>query len=279
MQVTCTCPTGELIIANNVVEIASDEYSGCSLITSLSFEINSQVTTIGSSAFYGCSGLTSINLPRTLRSIGNEAFKQSCSPSSGCTVTFDGGNEGENYDTMELGDDVFKEAKIKGTFTLPSHVSIIGDSLFESAGLSSVGFAFRFENIYSQLTYMKDDTFKNTKMSEPNLFILPQISTHSGAFENIEYNSQSVNVYGFDDNVDGDKRINVIVDSSVTGNPYYNPQLLFNPVWESDVSKLAYEIPPHVVVLPRYMFSSSTTLSYIYPQGYYKNDGMFCLVV
>ena len=59
-------------IGNNVTNIGSYAFEGCSGITSIT--IPNSVTSIGSHAFAGCSGITSITIPNSVTSIDSYAF-------------------------------------------------------------------------------------------------------------------------------------------------------------------------------------------------------------
>ena len=62
----------ELVIPNNVTEIKSNVFYGCSNLTSVF--IPNSVTSIGDDAFGRCSNLTSVVIPNSVTSIGEEAF-------------------------------------------------------------------------------------------------------------------------------------------------------------------------------------------------------------
>ena len=61
-----------VIIPNNITNIGSLIFYGCSSLSSIS--IPNSVTSIDGLAFYGCSSLTSINIPNSVTSIGGSAF-------------------------------------------------------------------------------------------------------------------------------------------------------------------------------------------------------------
>ena len=72
--------TGQIIMPNGIVGIATDALKGCLGVNSI--KIPSSVRYIGSYAFSGCSGITSLTIPNSVTSIGNSAF-------SGCSgITF-----------------------------------------------------------------------------------------------------------------------------------------------------------------------------------------------
>ena len=127
-----------------VVAIGDNAFNGNTVITSLSFEGGSSVTSIGVSAFYACTNLTNVIFPANLESIDTSAF-QSCIHLTSITfpesplilklfafgycseldsVRFAGGYpDGANYDTwafrfsgVQWGNDSFPDKGIP-TFT------------------------------------------------------------------------------------------------------------------------------------------------------------------
>ena len=64
---------GNLFIAASVVRVDDNTFSGCSALTSVTFEEGSTLETIASGAFYN-TGLTAISFPASLNSIAYSAF-------------------------------------------------------------------------------------------------------------------------------------------------------------------------------------------------------------
>ncbi len=62
----------KLIIPDDVTNISSYAFSGCSDLTSVT--IPNSVCSIGEGAFKGCNGLTSVTIPNSVTSIGSYAF-------------------------------------------------------------------------------------------------------------------------------------------------------------------------------------------------------------
>ena len=74
-----------IIIPNSITSIGSYAFNNALDLTSLTFEVNSQLTTIGDSAFYGTK-LTTVSFPSSVTSIGDVAFENTTNLT---TVTFD----------------------------------------------------------------------------------------------------------------------------------------------------------------------------------------------
>ena len=69
--------------SEDLTEISSDAFAGCTNITSIT--IPSGVETIGEGAFEGCTNLTEINLPDSVTTIAESAF-EGCSNLSEITI-------------------------------------------------------------------------------------------------------------------------------------------------------------------------------------------------
>ena len=64
-----------LTIRNSVTEIGAHAFEGCSSMTNLAFQSNSNLATIGDYAFNGCSALNkALNLPNSVTTVGEYAF-------------------------------------------------------------------------------------------------------------------------------------------------------------------------------------------------------------
>ena len=98
----CTSLTS-ITIPDSVTSIGYLAFKGCTLLETVTFGENSQLTSIGDHAFDGCSSLTSITIPDSVTSIDRNAFY-------GCSML--------------------------ASITIPSSVTSIGDSAFH--GCSSL---------------------------------------------------------------------------------------------------------------------------------------------
>ena len=79
----CTALT-EVVFEENsqLTSIGRDAFYGCTSLTTVTFAEGSQLTRIGSYAFYGCTSLTSIEIPDSVTSIGGYAFRDCTSLAS-----------------------------------------------------------------------------------------------------------------------------------------------------------------------------------------------------
>ena len=68
--------TGDFVIPNSVISIASYSFCYCTKLTSIA--IPNSVTKIGECAFIYCEGLTSIVIPNSVTSIGDGIGRASC---------------------------------------------------------------------------------------------------------------------------------------------------------------------------------------------------------
>ena len=72
----------ELVVDNNVKEIAWNAFSGCTALETVTIKEGSKLTAIGQQAFLGCTSLVNINLPDSITHMGDDVF-------NGCTALTD----------------------------------------------------------------------------------------------------------------------------------------------------------------------------------------------
>ena len=127
----------ERVSIGNEVKILPNSFVNGSKITSIN--IPNSVTSIGNSAFRYCSGLTSINIPNSVSSIGSSAF-QGCS--SMAVITVESGNS--TFDSRNNCNAIIETSSntlivgCKNTI-IPNSVTSIGNNAFYyCSGLTSV---------------------------------------------------------------------------------------------------------------------------------------------
>lgn len=68
------CGLTSIAIPNTITSIGMSAFMECRNLSTVTFDVNSQLTNINNYAFYNCSGLTSITIPSSVTSIGSSAF-------------------------------------------------------------------------------------------------------------------------------------------------------------------------------------------------------------
>ena len=115
------------IIPNNVTNIGSSAFCGCSNLTSIT--IPESVTSIGDHAFWDCSDLTSVTIPNSVTIIGEMAFSI-CSSLTSVII----GNS-----VTSIGSQAFDRCISLTSVTIPSSVTNIGSNPFiVCIGLTSI---------------------------------------------------------------------------------------------------------------------------------------------
>ncbi len=139
--------SGEVIIPSTVRNFGSSWiFAECKNITKVIF--NNQLTDINEAAFYQCTALESVVLPSNLEHIHSghgEGDYQNTGVFSGCTsltsVTFP-----ENT-LWQIGNYTFFGCTALQSVTIPESVRDIGDSAFESTGLTSIELPGHYEEL------------------------------------------------------------------------------------------------------------------------------------
>ena len=116
-----------------VISIEDKVFDGCSNLSSVTFDKESNLKTIGESAFNDCYHLSEINIPKSVTSIGNGAFSECIGLSS---VTFE-----QESKLSTIGSFAFCQCQSLSNIVIPKSVTFIGNSaFFECSALSSVTF-------------------------------------------------------------------------------------------------------------------------------------------
>lgn len=154
----------KVIICNGIEKISG--FKGCNSITDI--EIPNSVKTVGNSAFKDCSSLTSIEIPSSVTTIGDSAFKD-CSeltsieiPNSVTTIESSVFYNCESLTDIEIpssvttiGSLVFYNCKSLTSIEIPNGVTTIGSSAFYNCG-SLTGI-----EIPNGVTTIADSAFKD----------------------------------------------------------------------------------------------------------------------
>ena len=126
----CTGLT-EVTIRDGVTAIGGSAFAGCSGLTGVT--IPSHVTDIGDAAFSDCSGLTEMVIPHSVKAIGVGVFKK-CNRLTKITVDPGNANYMSQNDLLLTRDGRTLVQGVNGAVTIPSGVTVIGESAFEDYG-------------------------------------------------------------------------------------------------------------------------------------------------
>ena len=117
-----------LTVPQSLKRIGEEAFHGCINLKTVSFEADSGLTEIGLCAFMACSSLEEIDIPASVKLLGNSAFDDSGLKK----VNF---AEGSELETIEPA--VFTNTAITD-ITLPASVTNIGSWAFDCSGLKTV---------------------------------------------------------------------------------------------------------------------------------------------
>ncbi len=111
----------KLHIPNSVTILSSQAFAQMTSLTSISFDIDSSLTTIPKSCFNGCTSLSNISLPDSIRNIGGTAFSKTN------LSNLDLSNLTTSADLPLVIDNLaFSGISTNVTITLPKHISLSG---------------------------------------------------------------------------------------------------------------------------------------------------------
>ena len=128
--------------------------TGQNTVTSVTFAVESQLTTINQEAFFNCVSLTSINIPDSVTSIGGSAFRN-CTSLTSITIP---------DSVTSIGGGVFSSCSSLTSINIPASVTSIGSSAFSNCtNLTSI-------NIPASVTSIGGSAFSNcTNLTSINI--------------------------------------------------------------------------------------------------------------
>ncbi len=130
-------------IPAGVTSIGEDAFFGCTSLTNVTFEENSQLISIGQRAFFGCSGMTDIEIPDSVTSIGENAFTD-CTSLTSITIP---------DSVTSIGKSAFADCTSLTSITIPDSVTSIDErAFFGCTSLTSI-------TIPDSVTFIGSDTF------------------------------------------------------------------------------------------------------------------------
>jgi hypothetical protein len=121
-SITTVVASDDTVKGYDVTTISGGGYSSWSNVsgTTKAVSIGNNVTEIGSRAFYGCSNLTSITIPDSVTEIGSDAFRY-CSSLESVTIP---------DSVTEIGSNAFYHCESIESITIPDGVTEIGAATF-----------------------------------------------------------------------------------------------------------------------------------------------------
>jgi hypothetical protein len=117
-------------IGNTVVSLGDYAFEACALLSSLTFEPISTLTSIGNYAFLNCFALSSVAIPNSVTIIGDGAFANNSQLTS---VTFDPISALTDINYI-----AFSNTPLLTSITIPNSVTSIGSQAFITSGLTTV---------------------------------------------------------------------------------------------------------------------------------------------
>ena len=65
-----------MVIPSTVTKLGSSSFSGCSLLSTITFAEGSSLTVVDYSVFFRCSSLKSVQFPSSVSSLGSSVFEE-----------------------------------------------------------------------------------------------------------------------------------------------------------------------------------------------------------
>ena len=117
-------------IGNTVISIGAYAFDNCALLSSVTFETISTLTSIDDYAFLNCPSLTSVAIPNSVTIIGDGAFANNTQLTS---VTFDPISALTDINYI-----AFSNTPLLTSIVIPNSVTTIGSQAFFTSGLTTV---------------------------------------------------------------------------------------------------------------------------------------------
>lgn len=121
-----------VLVSNKIVSIGTLAFANTPQLTSITFMDNSQLNKISDAAFFDCLNLESINIPINVTHIGDFAFA-SGDDDMGINSIFFYPNSKLSY----LGKQVFKNAILLDSFTIPKSLTSVNFESFDSSSIKN----------------------------------------------------------------------------------------------------------------------------------------------
>lgn len=161
----CTGLNGTITIPSTMQTIGNYAFYFCmNIFSDLIFPEG--MTTLGNFAFGGCTNLISLTIPSTMQTIGNGAFYSSFQRNGTLTI---------RYGITAIANYVFAGCNFDNELVIPPSVTTIGKGAFMGCGKGTV-------NIPSSVTSLGDSVFESTTLLECVNIPSSVTSIGSGAF-------------------------------------------------------------------------------------------------
>ena len=186
-----------LTVPASVKSIGKLAFSGCSGLTNIYFEENSQLEIIDECAFSNCTALTSVEIPASVITIGKQAFSMPSEMNASLSaVTFEEGSQ-----LTSIGDYAFSSCKQLTTIEIPANVTRITYGAFMNcSSLHTVTFAGNKVTYFGSAIFYGCTSLKNIDVPSTLTTLGKQAFRYCSSLESIVIPAGIVSpVQGIDD--------------------------------------------------------------------------------